>query len=195
VRRQRMSVTGALIMCLVCAEWNVPLFASDDLSTDVSSSLSVVSGASEPASSPVPAIWFGERRDNRKDVWSVPSFVTTGSPSMRHELLTTRSPGGAAGAQFSSNTLNILNDVSSASAERGQYSGRGSRGRRHGALAAIVVGAAASITGAAVLAYANRPDCGTNQSAGGCGYGTKVVGAAVLTGGIVALVAGALAWR
>jgi hypothetical protein len=59
----------------------------------------------------------------------------------------------------------------------------------------MVAGAAASITGAAVLVYANRPECGSNQVASGCGYGTKVVGGAVLTAGIVALVAGALMWR
>jgi hypothetical protein len=38
----------------------------------------------------------------------------------------------------------------------------------------IAVGAVASITGAAILVYANRPECATNQLAGGCGYGTKV---------------------
>jgi hypothetical protein len=45
------------------------------------------------------------------------------------------------------------------------------------------------------LVYANRPDCNTNQFAGGCGYGTKVIGGAVLSGGIVGLFVGALTWR
>jgi hypothetical protein len=68
--------------------------------------------------------------------------------------------------------------------------------RRHdGSIAAIMIGAAAAITGAAVLVYANRPECTTNTVAGGCGYGTKVVGTAVLSAGIVGLFVGALTWR
>jgi hypothetical protein len=62
-------------------------------------------------------------------------------------------------------------------------------------VAAIAVGAVASIAGAAVLVYANRPECRINESASGCGYGTKVVGGAVLSAGIVGLVAGALIVR
>jgi hypothetical protein len=73
--------------------------------------------------------------------------------------------------------------------------GRGGRGRNDGAAAAIVLGAAAAIAGGAVLVYANRPECSTNQFAGGCGYGTKVVGGAVLSAGIVGLAVGALTWR
>ncbi len=58
-----------------------------------------------------------------------------------------------------------------------------------------MLGAVATITGAAILVYANRPDCSTNQFAGGCGYGTKVVGGAVLAGGVAGLFVGALTWR
>jgi hypothetical protein len=53
----------------------------------------------------------------------------------------------------------------------------------------------ASITGASVLIYANRPECEWNRYGTGCGYGTKVVGGAVLTGGIAGLLIGALTWR
>jgi hypothetical protein len=68
--------------------------------------------------------------------------------------------------------------------------------RRHDAsIAAIVIGSAAVIAGTAVLVYANRPECATDTIAGGCGYGTKVVGTAVLSGGIVGLFVGALTWR
>jgi hypothetical protein len=74
------------------------------------------------------------------------------------------------------------------------YGGRG-RGRNGTAQAEIVLGAAASIAGTAVLVYANRPECSANRMAGGCGYGTKVTGAAVLSAGIVALIVGALSWR
>ncbi len=59
----------------------------------------------------------------------------------------------------------------------------------------IILGAVASIAGTAILVYANRPECSTNQTANGCGYGTKVIGGAVLSAGIVGLVAGALTWR
>jgi hypothetical protein len=59
----------------------------------------------------------------------------------------------------------------------------------------MVLGAAASIAGTAILVYANRPECSTNQTAYGCGYGAKVVGGAVLSTGIVSLVVGAVAWR
>jgi len=80
--------------------------------------------------------------------------------------------------------------------EEGQYFRRGSRGRRNGAAAAVIaLGAVASITGGAILVYANRPECSTTQFASGCGYGTKVAGGAVLSAGLVGIVAGALAWR
>ncbi len=69
------------------------------------------------------------------------------------------------------------------------------RNGRDGSIAAIVIGAVASITGAAILVYANRPECDSHRLATGCGYGTKVVGGAVLAGGTVGLVLGALTWR
>jgi hypothetical protein len=78
--------------------------------------------------------------------------------------------------------------------QRGGYRGRGN-GRNGGAAAAIVIGAAASIAGGAVLVYANRPECSANHAATGCGYGSKVTGTAVLSAGIVSLIVGALSWR
>jgi uncharacterized membrane protein YjjB (DUF3815 family) len=66
---------------------------------------------------------------------------------------------------------------------------------RDGSIAALMLGAVAAITGTALLVYANRPECTTNQLAGGCGYGTKVVGGAVLSGGVAGLFIGALTWR
>jgi hypothetical protein len=74
------------------------------------------------------------------------------------------------------------------------YRGRGN-GRNGGAAAAIVIGAAASIAGGAVLVYANRPECSANHVATGCGYGSKVTGTAVLSAGLVSLIVGALSWR
>jgi len=72
--------------------------------------------------------------------------------------------------------------------------GRG-RGGNDGARAAIILGSVAAVAGAAVLVYANRPECGANHSASGCGYGTKVLGGAVLAGGAVSMTVGALTWR
>jgi len=59
----------------------------------------------------------------------------------------------------------------------------------------MFVGAAAAIVGTALLVYANRPECNIAPTAGGCGYGAKVVGGAVLSGGIAGLAIGALTWR
>ena len=67
-------------------------------------------------------------------------------------------------------------------------------GDRNRSIAFLTVGTIGAITGAAILVYANRPECNTNQFAGGCGYGTKVIGGAVLTGGAVGLTIGALTW-
>src|ERR1700730_1720272 len=78
----------------------------------------------------------------------------------------------------------------------GQWGGyRRGRNRNSGAATAIFLGAAGTIAGAAVLVYANRPECNGNPALGGCGYGTKVVGGAVLSAGLVGLMIGALTWR
>jgi len=49
--------------------------------------------------------------------------------------------------------------------------------------------------GSAVLIYANRPECSVSANNSGCGYGTKVVGGAVLTAGLAGLTIGAITWR
>ena len=79
----------------------------------------------------------------------------------------------------------------------GQF-GRFGRGRRHrndGAAVALFLGAVGTIAGAAVLVYANRPECSAAVQPGGCGYGTKVVGGSVLAAGLVGLTIGAVTWR
>lgn len=73
--------------------------------------------------------------------------------------------------------------------------GRRGWGRHNGARAAIILGSAAAIAGAAVLVYANRPDCSANHAASGCGYGTKVTGGALVAGGVVTVALGAVTWR
>jgi hypothetical protein len=104
--------------------------------------------------------------------WNAPGAATAGSA---HELSTV--PADAA--------LDV---------EQPAY-GYGRHHRNQAALTAIMLGAVGAIAGTAVLVYANRPDCNVNPNLGGCGYGTKVVGASVLTGGVVGLVAGAVMWR
>jgi hypothetical protein len=80
--------------------------------------------------------------------------------------------------------------------ESSSFAQRGwGRGRSDAARGEIIFGAVASIAGAAVLVYANRPECNTNQMASGCGYGTKVIGGAVLSAGLVTLLIGAVTWR
>jgi hypothetical protein len=85
-----------------------------------------------------------------------------------------------------------LADESNAFLQRRGFRGRG---RNEGARTAIVVGTLAAITGAALLVYANRPECRNNVSANACSYGTKVIGGAVLTAGAVGIVAGTVSWR
>jgi hypothetical protein len=75
-----------------------------------------------------------------------------------------------------------------------RYGRRGWRGNG-GARAAVILGAAAAIAGGAILVYANRPDCRSNPGAGGCSYGTKVIGGAMIAGGAVGIVVGAVSWR
>jgi hypothetical protein len=93
---------------------------------------------------------------------------------------------------FDTSRLKLAVD-SSPFEQRGRWGGGGRR--NDGARAAIVLGTLASITGAALLVYANRPECRGNERANGCGYGTKVVGGAVLTGGMIGIIAGAVSWR
>ena len=68
-------------------------------------------------------------------------------------------------------------------------------GWNHAPRTELIVGALASIAGGATLVYANRPDCSANPTAGGCGYGTKVIGGSVLAGGVLSMLLGALTWR
>jgi hypothetical protein len=86
-------------------------------------------------------------------------------------------------------------DVAAAQRYRGRGRGGYGRGRNNAAAGAVFVGAAAAITGAALLAYANRPECDHDRYASACGYGTKVIGTSVLAGGLVGVAVGAALWR
>jgi hypothetical protein len=90
--------------------------------------------------------------------------------------------------------LTVAPAESGSLAQRGWW-GRGRGGRNGGARTAVILGSVAAIAGAAVLVYANRPECRANETANACGYGTKVIGGAVLSAGAVGIVVGALTWR
>ena len=108
------------------------------------------------------------------------------------DMLAANRPADAVRAQAWQGTFNFVPDDSSAFAQRHGFR-RGHRGGS-GAITAVVLGAAASIAGAAVLVYANRPECRSGRGEG-CGYGTKVVGGAVLSAGLVGVIVGAVTWR
>ena len=87
-----------------------------------------------------------------------------------------------------------VDDVSAAS-QWGHHHGGYHHGHNDGAQVAIILGTIGAITGAALLVYANRPECEAFPNAGGCGYGTKVTGGAILAGGIASITIGAVAWH
>lgn len=175
VTTHRLSTTGALIACLVATQLTGTLFASEQQHSSDSTSLppSVVStpleAPAEPLLEPTRLTFNGE------------PLVASLSLGMASPRVWERTP---LFAPFESDSLG----------QPGGYRGRG-RGRNGAAQAEIVLGAAASIAGGAILVYANRPECSANSAAGGCGYGTKVTGTALLSAGLVTLLVGALTWR
>ena len=185
-RAHRMLMTGAVVVCLISAQWNGRLFASEE-------ERSTTSETQAPTSAePAPAIAIDEHPTGTTDLWSA-------LPRLERSRFTLNagdvaaSPSLGAFAPGAHRTFNFLPAQSSAFA--GQiYQGRPYRIGRDGSLAAIVIGSVVAIAGAAILVYANRPECDVKEFAGGCGYGTKVVGGAVLSGGVVSLVVGALTW-
>jgi hypothetical protein len=180
VRTRRLSMTGALIVCLVATQWNGTLFASEekDSSRELSPALAVDEGqtVATDVSSVLPAFTEQSRFALKDESFTIGPITE----AIRHSQATS----ALAPDQFSTFATQIY---------RGQP--QPIRRSRDGSIAAIVIGAVASITGAAILVYANRPECGDHQFGTGCGYGTKVVGGAVLSGGIVGLTIGALTWR
>jgi hypothetical protein len=197
-RTHRLSTIGALIVCLVGTGWSGTLFARDQEPSSSPAPLSQSAINSTPeaqgrtSASPAAAVSTGEQPASVTDL--SPSTVKRLRLTLDNDLFTPKAPLGAASAQVWRSPVTFVPVESGLFAQRGGYRGRG-RGSRNGAIAAIVLGAAASIAGGAILVYANRPECSTNQVASGCGYGTKVVGGAVLAAGIVGLVVGAVTWR
>jgi hypothetical protein len=186
-RAHRMLMTGAVVVCLISAQWNGRLLASEEERSTASDSQAPTSpdlapaigidehpAASTEPSSALPQIERSRFAFNAGDFTATPSLGSIAPAAHR--------PFDFVPAQSSVFAGQI-------------YQGRPYRISRDGSLAAIMVGSVVAIAGAAILVYANRPECDVHQFAGGCGYGTKVVGGAVLSGGLVSLIVGALTWR
>jgi hypothetical protein len=187
-------LTKALIVCFAAAQWRGTLVASEQPpSSSTPPSAAVVSVVPEEQDA-APAVAANVADEQ------VPSETEPSPPVDRLHLTLPdgifhqTSLGAAEGRIWRSTPTFLAGDAGSL-AQRGGYRG-GGRGRRNDAArAAIVLGAVAAIAGTSVLVYANRPECSVNGRATACGYGTKVVGTAVLSGGIVGLLVGALTWR
>jgi hypothetical protein len=168
----RSVTTSTLIVCLLGSPLSGTLFASeaDALTTPAPTGTAMSSKAVSPSSAPRIAI-------------SDEAIAAASLDSLRADVW--RGP-------FMSDA-----DGSTTFAQRygGRYRGRRGGGDNRAAQTAIILGGVAAITGAAVLVYANRPECGANQYAYGCSYGTKVVGGSVLTAGLFGIVAGAVTWK
>lgn len=180
----RLSTIGVVIVCLVVAQANVTLFASEDTGSqrETPSSSSLVSGTSQT-------------QESTSDLPAATDQLLIPAPLMEQTRLTLDT-GFLVANPLAQSVQQQFNLAPSEAVLTGQiYQGRPYRMGRNGSIAAIMIGAAATITGAALLIYANRPDCEINQFAGGCGYGTKVIGGSVLAGGVVGLFVGALTWR
>ena len=177
-KTRRVSTTCALIVCLLGAQMSGTLFAEETATEAAPASSSVVNVSPSLSA----------------ETSAAPFSPGTVGPS-RFVLSDQGLASLAAPPQMWRGSFSAIPVEATSLAQRGGYRGRRSGGRNGGAAAAIIVGAAAAIAGTAVLVYANRPECTTNRIASGCGYGTKVIGGSVLTGGVVGLVVGAATWR
>jgi hypothetical protein len=190
-----------LIVCLIASQLSGTLFA-DEISSERTASSSAAVTVSSELSAPE---LFATSSIN---VFSIDGQSQTAGGTLSATLFTAASPFVAnlptdgesvlaASPRLWQAALNGLpgeTNTSLAQRRGGYRGGRGYRGRHSGAAAALAVGAVAAVTGAAILVYANRPDCRVSQRSSGCGYGTKVVGGAVLAGGVVGLVIAAASW-
>ena len=126
---------------------------------------------------------------------SIPPFTSTLSASGNTPAVT--APASVSEASVTHSRFAVQDQtLLAATAESRQWGRRRGRYRGHhdSARTAVVLGAIGAIAGTAVLVYANRPECGDDPSAAGCGYGTKVLGGAMLAAGGVGLAVGAASW-
>jgi hypothetical protein len=184
MRMHRPTTTIVLIVCLLGTTSSKILFASDDASSSRAGSASPSADSRPTANEVVSAI---------SATVATPGTQLPGTSEFVRSVMEP-SPLVLARDTLATRSLTFAPDAPSGFAQRG-YRGRGYSGRRNGAAAAVILGAAAAIAGTAVLVYANRPECSTIPTATGCGYGTKVVGGAVVSAGVVGLVVGAAMWR
>jgi hypothetical protein len=186
-RTERSSTIAALIVCLLGTQWSGTLYASEEERS---------SGATPGTSAA--AVSVGESVVNATDVSLIPPSTKQRSQlfTLDDDVFATSAPVGSSGGQIWRSALKLVPVEAGTFAQRGRERDRGGRGdRNRAAQVELVLGAVASIAGTAVLVYAHRPECSTNPTADGCGYGTKVVGGAILSAGIFSLVAAAVTWR
>jgi len=166
----RLSTTAAVLVCFVVVQSaGATLYASEGESSP---------GAAVSTPSPVIAPFETPVEHLRM--------------TLRNQILAAPAPIGSAPVWLNAGPL-APGGTGTLASRRGLFWGRGDR--NEGARTALVLGTIATITGAALLVYANRPECSENGAASGCSYGTKVVGGAVASAGLVGIVAGALTWR
>jgi hypothetical protein len=193
-----VATTAALVVCLVGTHGTGTLFASPHeppVTPAASASQSTPDAYAQPSETRADELSGGEHSAGTPELLvDLPSTRTPSPFTLDREMITAATTL-AARADAGRGIFSFTPDGFTSFAQRGGYRGRGRGGRNGAAQAEIVLGAVASIAGAAVLVYANRPECNTNPVAGGCGYGNRVVGGAVLSGGIVSLLIGAATWR
>lgn len=165
-----MSRTHCVCAAGALAIWllGAPVFASED--------------ASQPPAQPSPSAMHETAPTYLQGQWGL--------------ILSARRPLFEISDRTLANAVVTAASAEALSAQRGRYRGRRSRWDDNGAArTAIIIGGVASIAGTAILVYANRPECNVDRFAQGCGYGSKVVGGAVLSGGLVSMTLGAVTWK
>ncbi len=203
-RRDRVPMIAALLLvCFLGTEWNSTVFAREVEDSNDSGSSSVVAAASHDNRSTVTgeaAVARATLSVGAADVPVVPESLPAHAPLTLDGVALTAQPTlwtstsrSSRGFDLAAARLNAFGQIIQGPPYPYPYPYPPHR--HDAAIAAIMIGAAAAITGTAILVYANRPECTLEPLAGGCGYGTKVVGTAVLTGGIVGLFVGALTWQ
>ncbi len=171
-RPHRLVMTAIVIVGVACTQGNAALFASDGASD---TSVPAAAGA-EPAISIADDL----------------TAATASHFTFNDAGLTANAPLG----YLASRPLDTFASAPPAAFAGQIFRGRPLRSRNNdGSIAAMIIGSVAAITGTALLVYANRPECGIESRAGGCGYGAKVIGSSVLAGGVASLLVGALTWR
>lgn len=193
VRTHRCSTTVALIVCLVGTTFSGPLLASDSIA-GISSNPAIAGShtASDTAGVKEAAAATPTPSDQSFPASSSP-FVLGDRALAANALLTENRPLGAIATTDLWASPFALASSDAMFAQRG-YRGRGGRSGRQAAAAFFAAGALVTITGGAILVYANRPDC-KFYGGQGCGYGTRVIGGAILSAGLVGMLAGAVAWK